>query len=205
MPSTRTFETVVSTLRTLTAGLLGLFLLATVVQAQDMHSHERELVRRNHLSVEVGGNGGIYTLNYERQLTPLFAARVGIEYYPAIESRSRDTDKAFLAPVMVSFVPELARLWGAPLSAEVGAGALLIYTSGTETVYASREDLYAGRGIVQDFRDFGASPTALAALRLYVMDERLAFRAGVAVLPNRSEWQSGEILLWPLLSVGYRF
>lgn len=191
--------------RLLALALLGLVLLAPSVRAQDTLTHKQEPVRHHHISVELGGNGGLYTLNYERRLTPLFAARAGLEYFPVVDGEDRDTDVALVAPIVLSFVPEVARLWGAPLSAEVGAGFLVVYASGTETVYASREDFLGGIGTKQDFRKFGVAPTAVAAFRLYVASERVALRAGIAALPNRSEWNGRGFILWPMLSVGYRF
>lgn len=192
-------------LRILSVTLLGLVLLAPSAHAQDTLAQERKILLRNHVSVEVGGSGGIYTLNYERQLTQQFTARVGFEYFPLVENGSRDTNVALAAPIILSFVPELVRLWGAPLSAELGAGMLLLYTSGTEATYRRHEGFPPEVTGTRSFRDFTVGPTAVAGLRLYIADERVAFRAGVVTLPNRSAWQAGEFLLWPLLSVGYRF
>lgn len=195
-------------LRTLSATLLGLILLGPVAHAQDTLIQERELVRRNHVSLEVGGNGGIYSLNYERQLTPHFTARVGLEFIPSalILNRSGRIDIALAAPVMLSFVPELVRLWGAPLSAELGAGALLTYSSGTETVYRYHGVVWPEVIGTRPFRRVGFTPTAAAGLRLYVAGERIAFRAGVAVFPGpRTQGQWNRWFLLPLLSVGYRF
>lgn len=186
--------------------LLALMLLGYAAHAQDTAALEQQPLLRNHVSLELGGNAGIYSLNYERGLGRQVTARVGIEFVPSdlIENGSRRVDTALGAPVMVNFVPTLTHLWGASLLAELGAGVLLTYSSGTEDVY-QRNGGWAVLVGTRPFRELGFIPTIAAGFRIYVAKERVAFRAGTAAFPASKGRIVGGWFLWPLVGVGYRF
>src|ERR1043165_8241224 len=88
---------------------------------------EEERVAKNTVYLELGGNGLIYSVNYERFLSNDLNVRVGLEYFSLTASGSGGSGNATLAifPVTVSFLG----LSKGPHAFELGAGIDIAYAS----------------------------------------------------------------------------
>ena len=98
-----------------TSLLLLALALPAVAQAQ-----QPSPARPNHVYFEVLGNGGLGSFNYERALSPVVAARVGIAAWTATDFWGGGDTKFLNVPLTLSFLPG-----GEGSGWEVGGGFLL--------------------------------------------------------------------------------
>ena len=86
-----------------------------------------ERTAKNTVYLELGGNGLIYSVNYERFLSRDLNVRVGLEYFSLNASSGSASGNATLAifPVTVSFLG----LSKGPHAFELGAGLDIVYAS----------------------------------------------------------------------------
>ena len=76
--------------------------------------------RNNALYIELLGNGGVYSINYERAVTPALRVRVGAGVWTAVSFWSSAETRIRTVPLMVQFVPG-----GGAHHLEAGAGVLV--------------------------------------------------------------------------------
>lgn len=83
---------------------------------------------KNGLFLELLGNGLVYSLNYERAITPALRARIGLSYdilHLLIATDEPDDDRFNMMPLILSY------LFGSGVHKfEVGAGAGLVFNKG---------------------------------------------------------------------------
>ena len=113
--------------------------------------------RNNALYIELLGNGGLYSINYERAVTPALRVRVGAGAWTAVSFWSSAETRIRTVPVMLQFVPGR----GAH-HLEAGAGILVGHRHG---------DLGGGSGAF-------VSLVGLVGYRYEPRQRRFLFRAG---------------------------
>ena len=150
-----------------------LVLLAPSVQAQT--------APRNSLYLEHMGNGGILSVNYERDVAPSFSLRAGAGMLP-VALDENDADH-YLSPVMVNY-----RVGGGDLRQELGIGVVIDRSV--------RGDLPAHVRVP----GVGVTPTLTLGMRYAPSHSRLLLRGGFTPLTIR-----GEVLPSYGLSIGFRF
>jgi hypothetical protein len=100
--------------------LLGAF-HPTPIQGQEPPGPERPGVshpgRSHTVFLELLGNGGLYSVNYEHRVTPRVGARLGYARWTATDLWGGDPRKIWTLPVTVSWIPEPGRR-----GPELGAG-----------------------------------------------------------------------------------
>ncbi len=144
----------------------------------------KERTAKNSLYVELLGNGGLYSLNYERNLTDDVTARLGFSYLSLSASASDDSASVtFMSfPLMANYL-----LGGGNHHLELGAGATVLYASGEVESGGSRS---SGDGV-------GVAGTATVGYRYQPRDGGFLFKVGFTPLVG-----SGGFLPWGGLSLG---
>lgn len=99
---------------------------------------------KNLLFVELGGNGGVYSINYARFIGDDFMFRLGAEYF-AFSFLGSEVS-VFLAPIVVSYLG----IGTADHKLELGVGAVLGYasTTGSELVSGGQGLAYGATGTI---------------------------------------------------------
>lgn len=159
------------------AAMLSCLLLVFCLSANTAEAQvEPQLEAKNAVYIEIGGNGLLYTLNYDYRLNPDWAARAGIMY------ASGDGVSLTLVPLTANY------LYGTKHNLEIGAGITYFAVS------ASGDD---------EFMGIGASTVAFTTnvgYRYQSLDGGFVFRAGIA--PIFTEFGTFPM---PGVSFGYGF
>ena len=77
-------------------------------------------VKSNNLYFEAFGNGGLYSLNYERLFTENLGGRIGFMYLPSIDFIFSSAENLITVPVMLNY------LAGENSKLELGAGIIFV-------------------------------------------------------------------------------
>lgn len=138
----------------------------------------------NSIYLELGGNGLIYSLNYDRLVTESMGVRAGIGYLQLNAKAGSGTDKASVTtiPIMVHYL-----LGSRSSKLELGAGVCII---------SAAADI-SKTGGVEESATLG---TATFGYRYQRADEGMTFRAGVTPFFGSIGFQ-----LWFGLGFGYGF
>lgn len=137
-------------------------------------------VANNAIYLELGGNAGIYSINYERFFDNDWGLRLGIGGFAA------DGDSAVIAPLMVE------KLWGNPDSPhkfETGLG--IAFASTQHNNYYHHHSYRNTSSVIG---------TATLGYRYMPQTRGMLFKAGFTPL-----FGPGGFLPWAGLSVGYAF
>lgn len=156
-----------------------------VLEAQDEPSFDA----RDAVYFELGGNGLLYTLNYERRLRDHIAGRAGIMFF-TVEGTTSEGEKAeasvLVAPIMLNGL-----LGGGAGRLELGVGPLFGW------VDAQARDI---EGTEIDVSGFGiAGVTSTIGYRYHPPDGGLLFRIGL------TPFISGDPQIWGGIGIGYAF
>jgi hypothetical protein len=136
----------------------------------------------NSLYFEIFGNGGLYSINYDRLFTPTLGARIGFMYFSA-DNSIFDIDQLILVPIMLNyFVGEGSS------KLELGAGI----------VFGSLETDFWG--LTNESSSTAVIGTATVGYRYQPVDGGFMFRAGFTPL-----FSSGGFLASGGLSIGVAF
>ena len=172
-------------------GLLATFASATALHAQELAADAPEplTTARNAVYFELGGNGLLYSFNYERRFRDDLAARAGLMYIGAegttTEGESANVD-VLLVPLMLNWL-----MGDGSGRFELGVGPLFAVAGASGTDIEGTE--FSGSG-------FGpAGVTSTIGYRYQPVDGGIVFRAGLVPF-----W-SGDPQLWGGLSLGYAF
>lgn len=142
---------------------------------------------RNAAYVELGGNGFLYTLNYERFFTPKLSARGGLMTFSV-----SDTDQGTDVSATINVVPLTATYFlGTTHRLEVGAGPMLFRLTG-EADPPGVASVSAG-GVT-----LGATSTL--GYRYQSPTGGILFRLGITPF-----MLGGDLSVWGGLSLGYAF
>lgn len=152
--------------------------------------------KQNDLYIELGGTSLLYSLNYERFLSPDFAVRVGFSYISvsATASNGMTTDSATASWATVPLMAEYLGIRSGSNSLEVGAGLNMMYMSG----HASTFDA------TSSFTGVTAVPAANIGYRYSDPKGGFVFRAGYTPLFVVTG-QDKTMISWFGTSFGYRF
>ncbi len=128
-------------------------------------------VAKNSVYVEIGGSAAIYSLNYDRLITPNWLVRIGVSYLGFGTNTLQDgvattlRANVLLVPLTSSVLINFPQ---SPHHIEIGGGATLLFGSAFSDVsnqgYNSLEGAFAGA-------------TLIAAYRLQPVDAGFFFRA----------------------------
>lgn len=147
---------------------------------------------KNLVYLELLGNGGLYSINYERMLTNDLSARLGFSYLSISASGTSSdgqtsTAKASLvtAPAMFNYM-----VGGKNHKLEMGAGATLIYVSASASGGAASA---SGEGV-------GVAGTGVVGYRYSPADGGFVFRVGYTPLVGKGGYMS-----WGGMSFGGTF
>ena len=101
---------------------LGCCMPVQNAQAQETTQSNSGDFARNSIFVELLGNGGLYTLNYDHKFFDHVSARIGAEYISLTGSDTNVEDRVsiFLLPVMINYL-----VGNGNSRLELGAGAIL--------------------------------------------------------------------------------
>src|SRR5690606_15898291 len=141
--------------------LVILFLMFSSLKGQDQNA-------KNAVYIELGGNGGAYSLNYERAFTPKILLRLGFASWASTETGGEKSITTI--PVMVNTLigPGNHKL-------ELGLGAML-----------GREKFEGDGGIIsgEDRSENTFALTGTAGYRYQKPSGGIMFRAGITPLIN---------------------
>lgn len=138
---------------------------------------------RNSIFIELGGNGILYSLNYDRKFTDHVSGRIGGMGFAV---RDDDTDKrvgVLLFPTMVNYL-----LGNGSSRLELGAGLLWGFAAGEVESYGS----FSGLGL--------AGVTTTVGYRLQPAKGGFNFRIGITPLITNEGFQP-----WGGLGFGFGF
>jgi hypothetical protein len=146
---------------------------------------------RNSVFIELGGNGLLYTLNYDRVVNEIFSIRGGIGYL-SLDGTTTSGGQTRAGKVSMLGIPLLANymLGSDNHKLELGAGMTLFWASGT---VSSADMVSSGSGI-------GAVGTAVLGYRYVPRNGGLTFRIGFTPL-----FSNRGFLPWGGVSLGYVF
>ena len=147
---------------------------------------------RNAVYLELLGNGGLYSINYERALMDNVMARVGFSYFSIGASATDGSGQDASAKVTLMTAPVMANylLGGGGHSFELGAGALVVYAGG---------EAESG-GLSASANGVGVAGTATAGYRYQPLDGGFLFKVGFTPLVTDSGFTP-----WGGLSLGGTF
>ena len=146
---------------------------------------------KNLVYLELLGNGGLYSVNYERMLSNDLSARLGFSYFSISASagsgQEQSSAKASIvtAPALFNYM-----VGGKNHKLELGAGATLIYVSASASGGAASA---SGEGV-------GVAGTGVAGYRYSPADGGFVFRVGYTPLFGKGGYQS-----WGGMSFGGTF
>jgi hypothetical protein len=146
---------------------------------------------KNLVYLELLGNGGLYSVNYERMLTDDLSARLGFSYLTFGASASNGSDTSSVrgtlvtAPVLVNYT-----VGGENHRAEFGAGATLVYMSASAN----------GSGVSESGEGVAALATGVIGYRYSPKHGGFVFRAGFTPLAGK-----GGFMPWGGMSFGGTF
>lgn len=146
----------------------------------------------NTIYLEILGNGGIYSINYERMLQDNFGIRVGGSYFGvSVQSPSKDstiTTNTLSFPIMANYFigTEASRL-------ELGLGVALSSASASVKSVTNGETSVGG---------FGANLTSTIAYRLQPPQGGFNFKIGVTPFLSLA---TGTFQIWGGISAGFGF
>ena len=142
----------------------------------------------NNVFVEIGGNAGLYSINYERYLHDDLTARIGAGYFALGASLGEAEANAslLLVPATLSYVG--FRKGNHAL--EIGGGALVVHASAAASTLG---EVFSESGTT-------AVGTATVGYRYVPKDGGLTFRAGYTPL-----FTSDDYVSWAGMSLGYSF
>lgn len=151
---------------------------------------------KNSVYAELGGNGGLYSVNYERFVIDDVTARIGLMYMQlgATATSGPATATAnvswFAAPLMVSYLG----IGGLNHKLELGAGAVVMYFSGGVSTFSATT---RASGTV-------IAPSATVGYRYAPTDGGFNFKVGFTPLLISVAGQT-SFLPWAGISGGYGF
>lgn len=158
------------------------------------HAQAQEAVRssdfaRNSIFLELGGNGLLYSLNYDHKFFDHASARIGGMYLPL----SADDPSTFDGRISMIFVPIMANylVGNGNSRLEIGGGVTVVRVDGGGTVENEQID---------DFRGAGAVFTGTIGYRLQPRNGGFLFRIGFTPL-----FAPDGFLPWAGLSLGATF
>ena len=170
---------------------------AARAQEQDVVQTKHERTALNSIYLELGGNGPLYSLNYERFLGDEISARIGVMFMSVSATVSSGTTTAsanvtwFDAPITMSYLGI-----GTPNhKLELGGGVVMMYFSGSG---ASTFDAVASAN------GFVVAPTAIVGYRYVPTDGGFNFRAGFTPLFISAGGKS-TFFPWGGIAAGYSF
>jgi hypothetical protein len=142
---------------------------------------------KNLVYLELLGNGGLYSINYERMLGNDLSARLGFSYFSVGASTGDSSAKATLvtAPLMLNYL-----VGGKNHKFEVGAGATMIYVSASSS----------GAGMGSSAEGVGVAGTGTVGYRYSPNDGGFVFRVGYTPFFGKGGYQS-----WGGMSFGGTF
>ena len=121
---------------------------------------------RNAAYLEIGGNGVLPTVNYERRFTDHWAGRIGFSVITSQEADEEDDDVTYAFPVMANFISHPAS------NHHFEAGGGLLFVVGDEQEFAPGGD-------DEDEQISNVALTALAGYRYQRPGRGFVFRAGL--------------------------
>lgn len=121
-------------------------------------------VKRNALMVELGGNGLLYSLNYEHSLYKRINARIGVSMFQIIENQTEKSIIVMSYPVSFNYLFDLGRQQH---YLESGVGLMNLITSG---------DLVEYKGVT----NYYLNPFINLGYRYEPKDSRYLYRIGLS-------------------------
>lgn len=165
--------------------IVAVLLLPSFAQAQPSSAPEVEKkpLAQNGIYLEIGGNGLLYSLNYDRRFSEHVSGRVGLMIFEGQSEQATD-DRLGVAivPVMANYLAG-----GGSHRLELGGG-LLLGAAGADTEEYGN---ISGAGLTGVTTTFG--------YRYQPRGGGFTFRAGL------TPFYSGRPQLWGGLSLGYSF
>lgn len=158
----------------------------------DAKSSSTDRKAKNLVYLELLGNGGLYSINYERMLSNDLSARLGFSYFSISASGTSSDGSQASAKASLVTVPALFNymVGGKNHKFEMGAGATLIYVSASASGGAASA---SGQGV-------GVAGTGVAGYRYSPADGGFVFRVGYTPLFGKGGYQS-----WGGMSFGGTF
>jgi hypothetical protein len=114
--------------RTLFSILIVFIHFPLMLHASEAPSQQLQ-TRKNSLFVELLGNGGIYSGNYERAVRPSLGIRCGFAYYIYFADGSKEADTGAMVPLMMNY-----RYGSEKHGLEIGLGVSLVFPTGNVDV-----------------------------------------------------------------------
>jgi len=170
---------------------------AARAEEQDIVQTKHERTALNSVYLELGGNGPLYSLNYERFVSDEISARIGVMFMSVSASATAGTTTSsanvtwFDAPLTMSYLG----IGGPNHKLELGAGAVMMYFSATGASTFSA---------VATAKGFVIAPTAIVGYRYVPTDGGFNFRAGFTPLFIAAGGQS-TFFPWGGIAAGYSF
>ncbi len=145
----------------------------------------------NAVFLELGGSAVLYSINYDRHLTPDMGFRVGFGYLGLSASSSDQSTDVSSASASVLIIPATFNYFLGTGSSRLELGAGIVYVSLSASVSGGVGSAFSGSGI---------GGAAVIGYRYQPSDGGLLFRASFTPIIG-----SGGFLPWAGLSVGYAF
>ncbi|MFW5707189.1 MAG: hypothetical protein ACOC12_04655 [Bacteroidota bacterium] len=114
--------------------------LGLSLQAQD---------QKNAITLEIGGGGFLYSINYEFLSSKKIVARVGFSYTLFLENQTEKSLNLISAPLSVSY---LQNIYNNRHFLELGLGAMNLVTSGDMVEYKGVTDIFINPYLVAGYR-----------------------------------------------------
>ncbi len=130
--------------------LIFLFLFFCIFQNGLSQSNKDSLkLPRHHVFLEIGGNGLLYSLNYEYRFAKAFVVRAGGAYLYLQEKTTEKNQHIASLPITVSYLLNLCQQQH---YVEVGGGAMLFLSSGTISSYKATTDFFPNLTAIIGYR-----------------------------------------------------
>jgi len=170
-----------------------------IISLFSIHALKAQQIARQAITLEIGGLGLSYSLNYEHRLGNKFIARAGLSFLHIEEKQTGKANELLSFPVSLSY---LKNIGGSSHFAEFGIGTMNLLSTGNMVEY-------------QGITDFFLNPGLVLGYRYLPQDSRWSLKAaftpfyGTKSLTNPGEKAfsplGGRLQPWGGLGVGYRF
>ncbi len=179
----------------LDAGLYSLVLTLLIFAVTPAKAQQaQEQLRRNSIFLEVGGNGGFYSLNYDRMLLEAeywrLAGRAGVMYYSTVSGGREEGRSSWLAvPLEVSWLHGRKSHF-----LELGLGVTPLYQK------------YPQEGSVAPESELRLLPVGRLGYRYQQREGGMFYKAGFTPMAQFSKERNlghSTLLPWFGLAVGY--
>lgn len=173
--------------------ILLMFPVGLKLNAQDSGNN------KNMVMLEIGGNGLVYSVNYERSLRQNFKTRAGFSFFKIIENQTEKSLIVMSYPISLNYLLDLGRK---SHFLETGIGLMNLVTSGNLVEYKGVTNYYLNPFVNLGYR---YEPTKNRFLYRIGLSPFLGTRSLTNPTEQGFQPLGAKFQIWGYMGVGFKF